>query len=359
MIRYLCTRANQGIMLRFLTGWGRPLAGHLEVVWYEDIFRRRRVPAATYIFADLERLSPAALDDAIRLRNALRASLPPGAVVNDPTRALRRYALLRALREKGINDFGAWRLDDLPRPLRFPVFIRNELEHDGPLTALLDDAEALDAAIAGLEADGRGRAGRLAVEYGTAPAVDGNFRKYAVFIVGDALIPRHLHVGSDWIVKGYSRSDDPAWRDEELAFSRDNPHADQLARVRDIAGIDYGRIDYTLVGGRVQVFEINTHPSLVPRGASRVTHRTDIKQRFTERFVPALRALDVVESGEAAIPVRFATPGRGAAVMHDLHFRLKRRLTARIDGLVHHRGPGTGRRDWFGRSRRRSAVEDA
>jgi hypothetical protein len=37
----------------------------------------------------------------------------------------------------------------------------------------------------------------------------------------------------------------------------------QIKQVYELAQIEYGRIDYGLVNGKIQVFEINTHPMLL------------------------------------------------------------------------------------------------
>jgi len=49
----------------------------------------------------------------------------------------------------------------------------------------------------------------------------------------------------------------------ELAYARSNPHAVELAEIFALAQVDFGRIDYGLRNGRIEVFEINTNPDLL------------------------------------------------------------------------------------------------
>ena len=49
--------------------------------------------------------------------------------------------------------------------------------------------------------------------------------------------------------------------DQHLDYVRTNPHADELRKLFGAANIEYGRIDYTIADGRIQVFEINTNPA--------------------------------------------------------------------------------------------------
>ncbi len=53
---------------------------------------------------------------------------------------------------------------------------------------------------------------------------------------------------------------------EELDYVRSNPHAEELREIFELARIDYGRIDYSVVDGCIQVWEINTNPMiLIPK----------------------------------------------------------------------------------------------
>jgi hypothetical protein len=46
---------------------------------------------------------------------------------------------------------------------------------------------------------------------------------------------------------------------------RATAHREKIAEVFRIAGIDYRRIDHGVKDGRIQVWEINTNPMVMPR----------------------------------------------------------------------------------------------
>jgi hypothetical protein len=42
----------------------------------------------------------------------------------------------------------------------------------------------------------------------------------------------------------------------------DNPHEAWLRRVCELGGVEYGRVDYGMLDGRLQLWEINTNPTI-------------------------------------------------------------------------------------------------
>lgn len=226
-------------MVEFVQGWGRALAGQVLVRPYEEVLGGADLPeGATAIFSDLDRLTP-----------QQRAALAPlharqARALNDPTRSLLRYELLRTLHARGINRFNAWRAGEAPE--RYPVFVR-------------PDSGFLKAAPPLVWAAGEPPAGHLAVEYCNTADRNGVFRKYGAYVVGERIVPRHLFFSRDWLVKSPDLAG-PAEIEEELAYVSANPHAAQLLGICRLARISWGRIDYALLEGRVQVWEINTNP---------------------------------------------------------------------------------------------------
>jgi hypothetical protein len=49
---------------------------------------------------------------------------------------------------------------------------------------------------------------------------------------------------------------------EELEYVQRNPHEEELREIFAIANIDYGRIDYSILDGKVQTWEINLNPTI-------------------------------------------------------------------------------------------------
>lgn len=47
---------------------------------------------------------------------------------------------------------------------------------------------------------------------------------------------------------------------EELDYLRTNPHEAEVRRAFELAKIEYGRIDYSLSNGKLQIWEINSNP---------------------------------------------------------------------------------------------------
>jgi hypothetical protein len=165
------------------------------------------------------------------------------------------------LHAEGINQFRPYRLDALER-CRFPIFLRRANEHFGPLTEPLADKRALDAALAKLKIKGRLSPEVIAVEYLDARGGDGLFRKYSAFNIAGKIMPRHLIFSDHWVQK-FPGNVEPARLEEEQRYLQENPHREILKQVFELANIDYGRVDYGVVDGKIQVWEINSNPYLL------------------------------------------------------------------------------------------------
>jgi hypothetical protein len=259
------------------------------------LLRARAAPAAGhYIFADLERLSP---DQALRARwlwEELARSSRGARLLNHPTRAMRRYELLRVLHERGINTFDVYRLTEGRWPARYPVFLRGENDHGGARSGLLRTRHELEDAIAAVERDRGSREGVLITEFCDTADDQGLYRKYSAFVVGDTVFPKNVLFSKHWVLKRTDLLEEDLLR-EERAHVETNPHADRLREIFRLARIEYGRVDYGLLNGAIQVWEINTNPhvtSLDPRGPDRRAIYEAVEQRMT-------RALEEVAAGPA------------------------------------------------------------
>lgn len=276
-------------MLPYLERWAGAFRPHIEMVSYDQIFRTTRLPLRAHVFTDIERLGAEDLERAAKLFEALHAASPDLPLLNHPLRVRRRYELLRTLHDAGINDFNVYRLSEARKPRRFPVFLRSENDHAGPETELITSQADLDAAVEALAAAGKSRETRIAVEYSAEPGIDGLFRKYAAFSIDGEIIPRHVMFSRGWLVKGATKTVDEATEAEQRAYTLENPHADWIRSVFELARIDYGRIDYGIVAGRFQVFEINSNATIVP---AEVTVRSERNERFTALLTRAFENLE-------------------------------------------------------------------
>ena len=280
----------------FLRSWAPALSERFRLVPYDRFLRWRMAPRATYIFTDIDRLSVRERERAAHMRMRFTNAHPKIQCLNDPLQSRSRYALLRSLHESGVNEFNVYRIDEVRQPQKFPVFIRDENDHFGPMTDLLNDQEELENAIQALRDQGLSTDDKLIVEYVDLSDDEGFFKKYGDYRVGDRLINQHVLFRKNWLVKfGNGVAALESHLQTESSMAQYHPFSEQIMAVFDMAQIDYGRIDYGVLNGRVQVFEINTNPSIVPVerttkaiNDSRGPHRL----RFAEELEAAFEAID-------------------------------------------------------------------
>jgi len=269
----------------------------VQVTSYEEALARVPPAPATYVFTDVDRLPAWAVQAAARLFRTLRDR--GDRVLNDPARLLSRYGLLRRLHSDGINQFNAYRFEEGVLPSRWPVFLRGEGDHSGALTGLLPDRDALSGAISECVSAGYPISNLLIVEYAGEEVRPGLFRKMSVFKVGKRLLGYwSVHEGN-WQVKAGSPGIAPEeMHEEEYQLVANDGFADVMAPIFDIAGVDYGRLDFGLLGGRPQVFEINTNPNVHLNNRDHPSpRRADTYRLFRSKYVAALQALDRQSSG--------------------------------------------------------------
>lgn len=293
-VRFLLTREGRATIRKLVHSAGRSLGVRVDHRLYERALGAPRTPARrrgargidglrrgvrraralwtlapprprVVVFADIERLSWADRTRAAALWDRLAASRRVLRLVNHPTRSLCRYELLRTLRSAGLNDFGVYRVSEGRTPRCYPVFLRGEDDHDGAISPLIHSAEELAGQLEARRAQGHLREGTLIVEFCDTSDEAGLFRKYGALRVGRHILPRHVFISRRWMLK--STTDSGGVSQEEMAriesdYVRDNPHAEILMDRFERAGIEYGRIDYGIKDGRVQVWEINTNPTI-------------------------------------------------------------------------------------------------
>ncbi len=140
--------------------------------------------------------------------------------------------------------------------------------------------------------------------------------------VGDTIYPQHCFINPSWYIKFPSTRFTEADRAESRAYVEDNPHAGQIRAVFDLAGLGYGRIDYGLVDGRVQTFEINNNPTVLarpPGWEAGVNY-----SRYADMHAAALRALMRPAGG---VPLRL---GGGSLAVDAVHASAMRAVRRRI-----------------------------
>ena len=293
LIHFLCTREHSYTLKEFLESWAPDFAERFDLIAYVDVASGPPAPRpGTYVFADLERLTPVGMQVATRFRRSLDVLGADVRVLNDPGRVLRRFELLRTLHDAWINSFDAYRMTEARRPRSWPVLLRREHNHSGPIGELLETSARLDEAMAALVSRGESLDGVIAVEFRDTADEGGVYRKYGAFAIGERILPRHVLFSRKWCVKEPDLVQ-PEHIDEELRYVRSFPHLADVRRIFQLARIDYGRIDYGFYGDRLQVWEINTNPILVTTAhAAPGTPRREANERFAALAREAFLALD-------------------------------------------------------------------
>ena len=303
MLIYLTTAEAMETVECFYNTWGRGLASQIDRRSYEDVATCRRLPLANYFFSDLERLSDEGLERADRLWSALNAAAPDLHLGNRPAHHLRRRILLEKLYENGFNKFTVYPATEPPLHTRFPVFVRYANEHWGPMTDLLRTPSELRRALRRAVLIGHRLRDLLVVEFCDTSLADGIYRKYGAYIVEGRVVPRHIFCSRHWTVRNSDLVDE-AKLAEERAYLEENPHRQELEAIAALASVDYGRFDYGLADGRVQIFEINSNPLMMRNPETYAEERLPNQLFFAEMMLDHIRPLAAAPiQGELDLPV--------------------------------------------------------
>ena len=314
MIHFLVPRRQAFGIRDYLALEGRGLSGRMSIWPYEDIASRRSLPRGTWIFSALDQLSPGGMRLALELESQLRRSPSSSRIVNSPARTLLRFPLLQELHHTGLNRHGAARALSDCSGLRFPVFLREEHHHTGPISPLIHSSGELLAELGRAMFRGYDPASLLVLEYAETVSPDGFYRRYPAFVVGSAIIPRGLSRSRNWMVKVEGCEFTEAGILEERAYVLGNPHEEQLRKIIEVAGVQYGRIDYAVRDGIVETWEINLNPTIGPAPGERLSNlparlaplRQLAMDHFYARFRAALEALD--RAGSEGEPIAVSYP---------------------------------------------------
>jgi len=305
MIRFLYTRGHSYTVKDVKRADGAP---PIRCLNYDALIRARSLRGGTYIFTDVDRLSYWDLEHASHLYLQMKSA--GLRVLNNPAVVRTRYPLLRALRAAGLNDFNVYRVDDVDAIERYPVFVRKIHGHREPLSGLLSSRIELMRVIETAIATGTPRENLLIVEFAAEPLREGVYRKLSAFCIGGAIVP-HISVhDTAWLVKyGRKFENIEDLYQEELALLRTNPFAEHLKKVFAVAGIEYGRADFGMYRGRIQVYEINTNPHVGPACAHPSATRVTSMKLAWDTYLAALRAVDSPDAGSVRL-------GNGALQKH-------------------------------------------
>ncbi|WP_460275514.1 hypothetical protein [Celeribacter sp. ULVN23_4] len=229
---------------------------------YNHLFSARRLPRASYILTDFDRLHPWQLEVAGRFYDRIKDT--GLTAINDPRRFVPRAALLKRLYREGINDFTCWVPAEGEMPDRFPVFLRTIAAHRGVESELLSSPEAAAAALELALRNGRVLSDLVFVEFCAEPVPEsGAYRKHACQGIAGRMIRALTVSDSEWVAKhgqigAASEKDYLADLEEHRVY----PYEKIMRKVFDLAGLEFGRIDFSMVGGRPQIYEVNSNPTI-------------------------------------------------------------------------------------------------
>lgn len=94
----------------------------------------------------------------------------------------------------------------------------------------------------------------------------------------------------------------------ELDYFHCNPHQAALLEIFELAHVDYGRCDYALVNGRIQVWEINTNPIILRSRDQYEAVLMPAQEHFSIKIRAAYEAIDLKTDPQLKIPIRFDRP---------------------------------------------------
>jgi glutathione synthase/RimK-type ligase-like ATP-grasp enzyme len=221
-------------------------------------------------------------------------------IVNHPRAVLATGRAANARRLSALDGVAAPRIATLSRPdlagpdsaaeltrrgFAFPLLLRAPGFHTGRNFVLVETADALAAAAAGLPGDEL-----LAIEYLDARGADGMARKYRIMVIDGRIYPLHLAISRQWKVHYFTSdmAEHDDYRAQEAAFLTDMPASlgtkaiAALTRIRDVLALDYGGVDFGLSpSGDVLLFEAN---------ATMVVNEPDADARWDYRR-PAVAAI--------------------------------------------------------------------
>ncbi|MEM7442930.1 MAG: hypothetical protein AAF414_06330 [Pseudomonadota bacterium] len=287
MIYYVCRARHAYTVGVLLSYFGPALDDTVRIIPYERLDLVDGQAGDAFIWTDLDRLSLQEAEDAAAVRQRILAEQPGALQLNHPVDSLRRYGLLRHLAADGMNGFNVYRFSEVTPDISFPAFVRLESGASRHTPILLNDWGELEAAMKRQIARGGDESDLLVVEFGAKPGPDGRFRKYGIFRIGDEVFPQDCVVSDDWYIKYASRTGAADTKRENEDYLRTNPHAKEALAIFEKARIEFGRMDYGIVDGRLQVYEINTNPTFITQPASRYDDfdRAGRARHYQEAFV--------------------------------------------------------------------------
>jgi len=313
MIHFAVPAAQAAAMKDYLAVQGKSLCEEFRALPYEDLAQQLEFARGTYVLAALDQLSPAMARLLFEIYKELK-EIEGFRFLNDPSQSLQRLELLTELHNRGLNDFRAVRANSDLKDITFPVFLREERQHHGAISPLLNSVGEIHQAVGRALVEGHELRNLLIVEFCDTADEMGFYRKYAAFAVGKRVIPRSLNYGRHWMLKHSETEFTVPMVLEELDYVSKNPHQQQLLEIFELARVEYGRIDYAMKDGKLQTWEINLHPTIgrglrprsknVPADVDAI--RDEVRRIFYDGFESAWREVNLSTNGQPPVELRLS-----------------------------------------------------
>ncbi|MCH8247811.1 MAG: hypothetical protein IH951_15595 [Bacteroidetes bacterium] len=327
MISILSPTDGLGGIAGFMEQTPPGLVDKLELIDYSTFLNRTSHEPGIVVLGNYELLTDSKTNEIQWVCRALLESTVDIRIFNFPGEAKGRYRLLKMLKSVGINDFDVFRPDELDGcTLQYPVFLRDENKHTGNASDLLHSRAALDSAFDKIRYDvvGGRNMDLLVVEYCDTQEEAGIHRKYCAYRFGDTVLSKGINFDHTWMVKfnqaGFVNLEDGKISqeriDEDIFYARENPHKEWVMDVFKRAKIEYGRIDYGECKGKLQAWEINTHPSMGVRPMKKRTPEQLLLREKLNGLRPGKREKFRAELFAAmALELERVVPGKPVSVV--------------------------------------------
>ena len=333
MIYFLVTKRNSQPIKNFLRSCGKHFVDRITILYYTNLKVLRNIPEGTFIFSDFDLLTPAQREVVKQIFTQLSERHPHLTLLNDPNKVLLRYDLLKKMYQMGINRFNVERASESFHQLRFPVFVREANRHTGSLTPVIHSAEELHKHLRVLKLLGYDLFDLLIVEYLDVSDDAGVYLKFSAFVLDPRIMPRYLNFSPHWMVKSTIAPNDLLMESKLFdvqKYMKENPHEAWLRKIFLKAGITYGRADYSITNGELQLWEINLNPAFV--NPPRNPRKDNIQQRamrnlFYNQFFLELERIDCTSTGQVRLTI---SENVLAKMRTPLFIRVKRGFHARL-----------------------------
>ncbi len=264
---------------------------------YEQALRATKLPYGTYVFCDIERLTPWELTLSAQLFRFLKHH--GIRCLNDPSKVMTRVQLLQTLYSQQLNPFDVWRADEVRKPDRFPVFLRGECDHGVPVSDLIYSQSELEFNLSQLILQGIPLRGLIIIEYYPAPYNDTLWHKWGAYRIGSTYSTDHISVDNTWLVKyGDYESLTSHIREDELKAVEENRYTSAIYQSFELADIDFGRADFGMVDGKTITYEINTNPKFGHYIPDKFPISEKKQMIARENVAAALRKIDTQDFGQ-------------------------------------------------------------